>query len=227
MSGFQPIDLARISLDAGTSREECRTSSLIFFITGNPGLIGYYTTYLNTLEELLHPIAKQHSAHIHIYGQSLAGFADDSTSKVAEPYSLEKQVQLLQESLEQRFTESKSIGKQYDNIILIGHSVGSYILLELIRKTRSDPSAINVAAGILLFPTITHIAQSPSGVDISRLFKWQNAPERLGGIVRRVLSLLPENLLVRLVRLVTRMPSEFAKITSGFLISRMGVWQAL
>ena len=223
-----PPELANISLEAGTKNERCSSSTLIFFITGNPGLIEYYTIYLSTLQRLLQPTAKAQSCHIHLYGQSLAGFSDDLTSAVFRPYSLEEQIQRLEKTLEQVVTNtSREDGKRYDNIILIGHSVGAYMVLEIIQRIRLSLSQVEITAGILLFPTITHIAKSPSGITISKLFKWRNAPQKLGSILQRAISLIPANLLVRLVGLVTRMPTEFAKVTASFLISKMGIWQAL
>jgi hypothetical protein len=50
----------------------------------------------------------------------------------------------------------------------MGHSVGAYILLELIRQHRmridEGEEDFDLIGGILLFPTITHIAQSPLGM---------------------------------------------------------------
>lgn len=228
MSSPSSTELATIQLDAGVMPQDRSSSSLVFFVTGNPGLIDYYTTYLGTLQELLQPQAENQSSYIHIYGQSLAGFSDDATSQVNRPYSLEEQIQKLEEALVRESVNTSSrIDKQYDNIILMGHSVGSYILLELIRRNRALSSPLQITAGILLFPTITHIAQSPSGQDISWLFKWRNAPRRVGTTLQRVFFLLPEGLLIKMVALVTRMPIEFAKVTTRFLKSRMGIWQAL
>src|SRR5205807_2345433 len=52
-------------------------------------------------------------------------------------------------------------------VILIGHSVGAYILLEVIRRLREnverEEEGVQVIGGICLFPTVTHIAKSPSG----------------------------------------------------------------
>lgn len=58
-------------------------------------------------------------------------------------------------------------------VILVGHSVGSYIALELIRKWQEGGmgKGINILGACLLFPTVTHIAKSPSGrkVGVSQL----------------------------------------------------------
>lgn len=58
-------------------------------------------------------------------------------------------------------------GSQDVRVILMGHSVGSYILLEVIRRVREkakiEEEAVRIIGGVCLFPTVTHIAKSESG----------------------------------------------------------------
>lgn len=156
--------------------------TLIFFITGNPGLIGYYNTFLSTLHALL--ASSNPNEIYHIHGQSLAGFIDIPSDTRTTPYSLEEQITHSLSALKsQRIPSSIAKDKSYDNVILIGHSVGSYILLELItRLGKSSP--IKIKAGILLFPTVTHIAKSPSGVKISTLFRIPDFPRKAGTVAK-------------------------------------------
>jgi len=102
---------------------------LIYLITGNPGLIGYYDTFLKTLHDLLSDSVRSSSPNIfHLYGQSLAGFEDEPSSEPmpTSPYSLEYQIQRSQKSLEElRIEEGPREGELFDSIVLIGHSVGS------------------------------------------------------------------------------------------------------
>lgn len=48
-------------------------------------------------------------------------------------------------------------------VILMGHSVGSYMLLEIIRRVRAKGEEIRIVGGICLFPTVLDIAKSESG----------------------------------------------------------------
>src|SRR5256885_1901421 len=68
-----------------SSTETAETHYLIFHITGNPGLIGYYHAFLNQLQPLLQETATEGAADskggeeekrlgFHIYGRSLRGF---------------------------------------------------------------------------------------------------------------------------------------------------------
>ena len=202
---------------------------LIYFITGNPGLISYYHTFFQTLHGLLSSSPASISNIYHIHGQSLAGFEDDATNPlITTPYSLSDQISLSLSTLQHlRIPAGPKKSQPYTSVILIGHSVGSYILLELINRLRKPSSPLNIKAGILLFPTVTHIAQSPSGIKISTLFKIPDFPRRASFVARNLVSLVPRAALRWLVGLVTGMPDEAAEITTRFLRSRMGIWQAL
>jgi hypothetical protein len=63
-------------------------------------------------------------------------------------------------------------------VILIGHSVGSYIAMEVLRRSRErrenrsrggdadddgDEMEMEIIGGVMLFPTVVDIAKSPSG----------------------------------------------------------------
>lgn len=200
---------------------------LIYFITGNPGLIAYYNTFLGTLHEMLSASKDKSSNCFHIFGKSLAGFEKNDQDR-SVPYNLEDQIIISLKSLEaQRIPSGPLHGQSYASVILIGHSVGSYILLEIIQRLRKSSSSINLQAGILLFPTVTHIAQSPSGLKISTLFRIPNFAQRASSVANILISLTPSSVLKRLVGLVAGMPSDAAEVTTRFLTSKMGIWQAL
>jgi hypothetical protein len=219
---------ARISFHP-ISEDPSASHHLIYFITGNPGLISYYNTFFQTLHELFTSSPVSNSDIFHIHGQSLAGFEDAaSESFTTTPYSLEDQISLSLSTLQSLYIPLGPKKHQlYTSIILIGHSVGSYILLELINRLRKSSSTLTIKAGILLFPTVTHIAQSPSGIKISTLLKIPDFPRRASFLARNLVSLVPRNWLKWLVGVVTKMPEDAAEVTTRFLRSRMGIWQAL
>lgn len=211
---------------------------LIFFITGNPGLIGYYRTFFKTLDVLLSSESSNlhRSQHVfHIFGQSLAGFEDETSSKDLNnrrpgPFGLQEQIEFCFKALiAQRISTGSRKGDRFDGIILVGHSVGSYILLELLRMIRQDALAIslNVRAGILLFPTVTHIAQSPSGVKITALFRIPDFPMLCSMLAKSLLWPIPRPVLRWIVATVADMPRDAAEVTLDFLASKSGIWQAL
>ncbi|KAG4436006.1 hypothetical protein IFR05_008513 [Cadophora sp. M221] len=209
-----------------SSTSPSATHHLIFFITGNPGLIGYYNTFLHSLHNILNTSQNSQDLY-HIHGQSLAGFVDSELETRNIPYSLEEQIEISLSALKsQRIPSGLQKDQHYDRVILIGHSVGSYILLELIGRLGKF-SLTSISAGILLFPTVTHIAKSPSGVKISTLFRIPDFAKKVGTVAKGLVYLAPGSTLKWLVGLVARMPSEAAEVTTSFLRSRMGVWQAL
>jgi pimeloyl-ACP methyl ester carboxylesterase len=206
------------------------TYHLIFFITGNPGLISYYDTFLSTLHLLLSNTATTASDLFHIYGQSLAGFEQDDKLPATRsvPWSLDDQIEILLHVLnKQKILSGPRKDQPYDTIILIGHSVGTYIIMEMLNRLRKSSSPLKLRGAILLFPTVTHLAKSPSGVRLSSFFRIPGFPRAVSMLAKTLLWPLPRLVLKRLVGLVTGMPEEGAEVTTRFLTSNMGIWQAL
>jgi pimeloyl-ACP methyl ester carboxylesterase len=201
---------------------------LIFLITGNPGLISYYNTFLTTLHRLLSE-SESDTDTFHIYGESLAGFEDDDTPSKSTglPYSLEDQIETRIQSLEnQHIPCGARQGQRYDSITLIGHSVGTYIILEMLQRLKRSPH-LNIRAGILLFPTVTHLARSPRGLKFAPVLRISGFPRLIGFAANALTWLAPRSVVKILARLMTGMPEESLEVTTRFLTSRMGVWQAL
>ena len=146
---------------------------LIYFITGNPGMISYYQPFLSRLHDLLVRTSSTDSARFHICGHSFRGM--ETTAEIEHggpldaPLSLEGQISWQDKLLYEHVDSHRKRTGNNPKVILMGHSVGSYILLELIQNHRDridegKAEDFDLIGGILLFPTITHIAQSPLGV---------------------------------------------------------------
>ena len=91
--------------------------------------------------------------------------AIDTAESINLPLSLDEQITHKKIFLEEHIP-SKS------KIILIGHSIGAYIILHLLKNCSR---ATNVTKSILLFPTIERMAISPSGRYVTPMvtcFKW-------------------------------------------------------
>jgi len=142
---------------------------LVFFITGNPGLIDYYHVTLNCLFATL--CARDSDTELHVCGTSLTGFDTTPTTRhtaQALPVGLAQQIRYVTE----RFTSTaRIISKQWDRetipVVLVGHSIGSYMLLEAIAEWQATPAEnrppMDIVGGICLFPTVVDIAKSPTG----------------------------------------------------------------
>jgi alpha-beta hydrolase superfamily lysophospholipase len=145
------------------------------------------------------------------------------------PYSLEEQITITLEALTAQHIPSGPLKNQhYATITLIGHSVGAYILLELIARIRKSSSPLNIRGGILLFPTVTHLAQSPSGVKVTPILNnIPDLPRKINLVAKCLMWILPRSVLKWIVGKVASMPDDAAEVTTRFLRSPMGVWQAL
>jgi hypothetical protein len=170
---------------------------LIYHITGNPGLIEYYRTFLTHLYgslttrlsiSLLESSASR--PDFQIYGRSLNGFEVDGASSSsissehvnavkAPPYSLEEQIVQSQRVLEEVVEKLTNEGAKDVRVILMGHSVGSYILLEIIRRVRAKPEGVRIVGGICLFPTVMDIAKSESGKTASVCTECESIASRI------------------------------------------------
>ncbi|KAF3905964.1 hypothetical protein ABW21_db0202570 [Orbilia brochopaga] len=203
-----------------------QTDSYAFiFLPGNPGLISYYTEYLTALSEhLAHTTLP--SARFTVFGASLAGFNVSSTSSTGF-YSLEAQVTRQIEMLVYLLSRNPEI-----KVILAGHSLGAYLLLESLHRLSDDPAhrvlKQRVVGGIGLFPALTHLARSHSGKTFTKLL---NIPyllpiflflaNLLAWVVPRVLL----SFLIGLVNPHFNIPAR--KTTVSFIKSPNGIAQAV
>lgn len=145
---------------------------LIYLMPGNPGLIQYYEPFLSKLHALLSSSSTTESSRFHICGHSLTGFEVAQNGKKFRPprvpLGLEEQIEVQEKLLYDHIKSHRDRTGNSPKVILMGHSVGCYILLELIQQHRKKiedegEEDFDLIGGILLFPTITHIAESPLG----------------------------------------------------------------
>lgn len=165
----------------------------IFFVTGNPGCIAYYHDFLSLLAENLSMQNERGEVRrVHVYGHSLANFTEAQGGHTSELQGvrkilrLEEQIQYVEvlleqyvHSLQKGYVDQGFAGRKAPTqlkIILVGHSVGAYICMEVLRRLRakekmqsklpnggSDVGGIKFVGLIGLWPTITWIGKSPNG----------------------------------------------------------------
>ncbi|KAF3395747.1 Uncharacterized protein F1880_006710 [Penicillium rolfsii] len=232
-------------------------TTTVFFISGNPGLIGYYHPFLSLLGKYLAKTgdpSQTRQSSIQIYGCSLGGFEVDcensSSSKKAESstlYDLEDQIVFVHDKLNALMSANSSSVKEVSRssakrkVILMGHSVGAYIAMEVLRRHReanpvTEPESsssytvdFDIIGGIMLFPTVKDITHSPSGQKLTTLLSFIPHLAVVVSFFTRILTtLLPTTVLKALVRLVMQNPPPHALDTTiSFLKSPGGVRQAL
>ncbi|KKY21093.1 hypothetical protein UCRPC4_g03888 [Phaeomoniella chlamydospora] len=192
------------------------------------------------------------------------------TRRSGKPFGLRDQIEITRERLEgvvkalhedgrsgsgeletaMKTTREKGSKRQ---VILIGHSVGCYISMEIIRhyqeviiaRSSSETTSIDIDIdlALLLTPTLTHISLSPSGRLVAPLLNnIPYIPEILHALVSGLTSTLslirfktpssftstPHNILNALLStIMSHPPSSAISTTSRFLRSQMGVKQAI
>ncbi|KAF9457348.1 hypothetical protein BDZ94DRAFT_1273470 [Collybia nuda] len=136
-------------------RRQVAPETIIFFIPGNPGLLDFYTPFLNAIYE------KDTTSKLAIFGHSHLGHTPGVWYKTPTScYKLAAQIESILEAFD-------AIRHEYVNakVVVIGHSVGSWLSLQVLKAR-----PIAVAAVFLLFPTISRIASTPNGRRLSWLF---------------------------------------------------------
>ncbi|KAJ3552172.1 hypothetical protein NPX13_g11176 [Xylaria arbuscula] len=222
------------ALPNSTSSSHDSQHVLIFFVPGNPGLIGYYAPFLSALRHLLDSSASLAATNFDIHGQNLAGFSDhdhEPFTSQNKPHDLGYQIQhILKIVGGLRITSGPKQGQAYDHVLLVGHSVGAYIVLEICHRVLRDPSlapSSKFTSGILLFPTIEHIADSSNGWKLNMLRQTPLLGDNAYRIAQGFLRLWPYNTLHWFVSKTLGFPPHAADVTTRWLKSRDGVWQSL
>ncbi|XP_074608459.1 lipid droplet-associated hydrolase-like isoform X2 [Acropora palmata] len=147
---------------------------VIVVIPGNPGLVEFYDVFVTSLFNSLKgqwPIyAISHAGHSPTTEYPVNPFPKPSIDKATAvksffPLTLNEQIVHKNEFL-------KSHIPPHSKIILIGHSIGAYIILNILKTC---DRAADITKAILLFPTFERMAVSPSGRYVTpavRYFKW-------------------------------------------------------
>ncbi|KFY52019.1 hypothetical protein V497_08691 [Pseudogymnoascus sp. VKM F-4516 (FW-969)] len=209
---------------------------LLVFLPGNPGYPGYYAPFLSALRAGL-PSSSSEEDAVHIRCLPLPGFAPPPADPQPQSNSLpspqtpflslsETTSALLTTILALRIPSGPRAGEPHDSLTLLGHSVGAYLALSVLSQL---PATIRASTrAILLFPTITDIAKSPSGSVLAPLLRYVPfVPEITGLLARGGSYPLPRPWLESGVGMLTGQGSEAAKVTSEFLRSKGGVRRAL
>ncbi|XP_070506446.1 lipid droplet-associated hydrolase [Chironomus tepperi] len=172
---------------------------LVLVISGNPGLPGFYTTFCSTLYEQLNRQAV-------IWAVGHAGHDEPKKHMNMKVPKLKEHPHLydLKGQTNHKLSLLEYIPPQIEKIHVVGHSVGSKIILDLLRESPEFNSKVDMC--YLMFPTIEHIADSASG-------KWFVRLRPFFFILKLIVllfNLLPHKLRYGMVKLYCRdMPEEF------------------
>jgi pimeloyl-ACP methyl ester carboxylesterase len=186
-----------LNINVGVPSSDSSIPTTVFFVPGNPGLISYYYSFLPLLSQYLQLQNDSGvtgaagngtlKSGVRICGTSLGGFEvedenagrgfNDEAEGRKKLYGLEDQIEFVERSLWNTVKGLKRAeGNTKPKVILMGHSVGAYITMELLRRHREGEAKVgldqmDIVGAVLLFPTVVDIAKSPSGVKATvRLF---------------------------------------------------------
>jgi pimeloyl-ACP methyl ester carboxylesterase len=145
----------------------------IFFLPGNPGLVEYYAKFLSLLHSTLNQATS--TTQFNIAGCSYAGFETEPVPHSEENndehklYDITEQVDYSLGQLQEYINCTTKDAKTKPKVILIGHSFGTFIIAELLKRlytpsTEEKRQNYEIIGNIHLFPPIPDLAKSPRGV---------------------------------------------------------------
>ncbi|XP_069092105.1 lipid droplet-associated hydrolase [Pleurodeles waltl] len=179
--------------DLINNEHDAQPRLLFLIIPGNPGLIGFYKTFMKALYNRL-------NQQYPVWGLSHAGHCGPPSGMGMAADTEEKEVDDifgLNGQIEHKIMFLKKNVPKDMTLVLIGHSIGCYIILEIMKRLPE----LKVLRSVLLFPTVERMAQSPQGKLLTPVLC------SLRYVVYMpvyLLSFLPESAKASLVRFVLR-----------------------
>ncbi|KAM3595268.1 uncharacterized protein V6R79_020840 [Siganus canaliculatus] len=164
---------------------------LFLIIPGNPGVVGFYKSFMQTIHSTVgyrHPVwAVSHAGHC-VPPNSMDMVEDSSIVENDDVFGLNGQIEHKLAFLRKHVPKETSL-------VLVGHSIGCYIILEMMKR---NPE-LKVLKAVMLFPTIERMAQTPQGKVMTPVLCQMRY---LAYLPLFFLSLLPESLKASLIKLV-------------------------
>ncbi|XP_042357281.1 lipid droplet-associated hydrolase [Plectropomus leopardus] len=164
---------------------------LFLIIPGNPGVVGFYRTFMQTLYSMFeshHPVwAVSHAGHC-VPPLSMDMVEDNSSAAEQDMFGLNGQIEHKLAFLRRHVPRDISL-------VLVGHSIGCYIILNMIKR---NPQ-LKILKAIMLFPTIERMAQTPQGKVMTPVLCHMRYVAYLPVFL---LSLLPDGLKACLIKLL-------------------------
>ncbi|KAM4771729.1 lipid droplet-associated hydrolase [Rhinophrynus dorsalis] len=163
---------------------------LFLIIPGNPGVVGFYRTFMESLYcdlDQKYPVwAVSHAGHC----APPRGMDMTHDNRIEDIFGLNGQIEHKLAFLQKTVPPDMKL-------VLIGHSIGCYIILEMMKRAVD----LKVVQSILLFPTIERMSMSPQGKIMTPLLC---SLRYVIYMPLYLLSFLPETMKTLLVKFVLR-----------------------
>ncbi|CAH0514181.1 unnamed protein product [Peronospora belbahrii] len=173
--------------------------TLVLVIPGNPGVPFYY---LPLMEAILNKHERCHEIRCLSHTGHFMPWKNNGRS-----FTLQEQLDHKAFYLQQRLHDDPTL-----QLVVIGHSIGSYFLLEIARRFPQQ-----IVKLVLMQPTIMHMAVSPKGKQMSSLFSHYERAVSLVSAVEYLVPLFLRRWIVRLV--VGSKTSETLQLASLSLVN--------
>ncbi|XP_047467937.1 lipid droplet-associated hydrolase [Mugil cephalus] len=177
-------------LKFGSSQFRSGHKVLFLIIPGNPGVVGFYRTFIQTLHSMFeyrYPVwAVSHAGHC-TPPSSMDMVEDASATTDSDLFGLNGQIEHKLAFLREHVPRDTSL-------VLVGHSIGCYIILDMMKR---NPE-LKVLKAVMLFPTIERMAQTPQGKVLTPVLCHMRY---VGYLTLFLLSLLPDRLKLGLIKL--------------------------
>lgn len=148
----------------------------LLFVPGNPGLPSYYLDYLSTIHS--HPLLRGQVEILAVGHVGHAPWPSTFPSAGPQPTSLKAQIEhkvRIVDRIREMYPRSEDAQGGEVQLVLCGHSVGSYLLLEVLKQRLTRLDGLH-----MLFPTVAHIGSTPNAVRIRvRLLHLFEAPSTI------------------------------------------------
>ncbi|GAA5904627.1 uncharacterized protein JCM6883_003846 [Sporobolomyces salmoneus] len=196
------------------------TKLVLVFIPGNPGLVSYYDSFLSTLQSSL-PLEVKETTEIYAVGH-LGHSLNAEREGMVKGFKPSQQA-TLEEQVESKVEFVDELKVKYGDevkIMVLGHSIGSWICLQMLKQR---PNLISSAH--LLFPTISSMSLTPNGRKLSPLFSsWSLRPLFYS---TSFFSYLPTSIISTLVSLLTGQSGPGSSTTTSLVSSPQTVIAAI
>ncbi|KAK9475763.1 hypothetical protein V1514DRAFT_339104 [Lipomyces japonicus] len=193
-------------------------AGLIYILPGNPGLPQYYVPFIKSLQRLL--------PDFRMVCVSQAG-CDTNSLRLQKPDFNSQRYYDLDDQVLHKLDVLKLLLKRYGyfedfqkkRVIIIGHSIGCWILQNLLLHIKEQNWKIYNLSTIMLFPTVKHIGQSSSGRKFRRILKFApNISILTATAVYYFCKYLPNRLLQTTINLFMNSPPKHGLLATEDLI---------
>lgn len=131
-----------------------KSNRKFLIIPGNPGVVEFYEQFANDLSVKCNANVYCISHTGHLFDETLNG---QNWTPIDVATQLSDKVEIIEKHL-----RSELINGDDDELVVVGHSIGCYVILEIVDKL-SQSIGSRIKKIVLLFPTIERMSETPNG----------------------------------------------------------------